>query len=301
MADKYITQYFTEFEKAPAALRKKYGDIDAFYDATNSDCAPKYDGCCGVALLHGGRMLSRTGEDYSHSVQHILKELTGLVGSQEAVIIGEVWHPAWAFQEISGTFRRVPKTDADKVAAEELIFVVHDFLTLEEWMMGGTGVPHKWRTDWAFTAWHGKRSSVYLEGELAPPKKPGEAPTEYARRLKEYGGFDGCIVRTKDMPYYPGQTDKGTIFKVKPTYSLDLLVIDKVVIQQPTKLGGQIIVRMPDGQQQAVGSGLTQANLKDTSQWAGKIAEVEFMGYTEDRLMREPRLKGLRHDKLSPD
>lgn len=300
MADKYITQYFTEFDKAPASLRKMYKDIDTFYRETNSDCAPKYDGCCGVAFINTGcnGMLSRTGENYSHSTQHILSALREQAGGAKLVVIGEVWSYVWPFQELSGIFRRVPKTPQDHANAKDLVFVIHDVLTEDEWAHG-SAVPHAERLnradDWEMNY------PLLSEGDSAPCIMEGEMPSEYARRLKECGGFDGCIVRTPQMGYVAGETEKYNIFKVKPTYSLDLLVIYKLVVQQPTKLGGQLIVQLPDGKQQCVGSGLTQANLRDSSQWAGKIAEIEFMGYTEDGLMRETRFKGLRYDKLGPD
>ena len=33
----------------------------------------------------------------------------------------------------------------------------------------------------------------------------------------------------------------------------------------------------------------------------GKIVEVECLGVTEDGSLREPRIKGVRHDKIKPD
>ena len=44
-----------------------------------------------------------------------------------------------------------------------------------------------------------------------------------------------------------------------------------------------------------------RAWLSDPSSIIGKIVEVECIGITEDGSLREPRIKGVRHDKLQPD
>ena len=40
---------------------------------------------------------------------------------------------------------------------------------------------------------------------------------------------------------------------------------------------------------------------KFEANWLGKIVEIEAMDYSSDGLLREPRLKGVRLDKLEPD
>lgn len=135
----------------------------------------------------------------------------------------------------------------------------------------------------------------------------GYDPEQRAREYVSWGGYDGAILRNPEAGYTIGQVKNGEIVKVKPTMSLDLRIKRITVDVRPTKLGGYITVDLGNDVECDVGTGLTQADLASFQNelargaWINRIAEVEFMGFTEDGKLREPRFKGLRHDKKEPD
>ena len=299
MAD-YITQYFKEFDGQSVKFKKHHGDVDKLFACGCHAMLPKYDGNCGVADAY--HMLSRTGEDYTHSTQHIIAAVP-----RDMVYIGEVWHPDWECSTISGVYRRVPKTPEQQAQAEQLLFIVFDVLTLEEWRDGSSVVPYisrqlRLREQGPI---HAAWDNPYI------PQQFGLKPTEAARFFKSNGRFDGVVLYDYWAGYCVGGTVKeGEVIKIKPTFELDLLVVGEHVEKKATKLGGYLVVDLGHGKTNKVASGLTQEMLAAMSsmpvddKWSGylgNIAKVEFMGYTEDGYLREPRFIEFRHDKKVAD
>lgn len=282
-----------EFDKLSAKLRKQYADEQALLMA-GWWAFPKYDGCYGMVVVSGGeaRMLSRTGEDYSASCGHILSEVKEALEGEDGVVIGEVWAQGRTFPEISGAFRRHRQSDW-------LQFAIHDMLPIGL----ETTVPFSQRI---------------ADAQDCFPDTPGFSTfviqrehcvhiRSLADQLKGEGGYDGAILRDPKAGYTIGTARAGEIVKVKPTQSLDLQVL-RVLPGEGKHAGraGALVVSYR-GVETAVGTGLSDEerhwwwNADESHLHTPKIIEVEFMGFTEDGALREPRYKALRHDKDKPD
>ncbi len=286
-----------EFDKQSSKFRKRAGSVDALYETGLYMLQPKYDGCFGAAVIDplGSRMYSRTGENYTASCEHILRELEEALttsGMDRAVFLGEVWHPDIAFPTISGKFRR-------QAPSPDLKFAVFD-------MLESTGMDTLSDSRMYLTRYH-VLQTILPEIEGASPAtfvaevyRGDLSATAAAAAWKAEGGYDGAILRDTGAAYTPGVSRNGEIIKVKPTLSLDLRCIDART--EPGERTGRPVLTLTvsiNGKPCDVGSGVPHdLTVGDVS---GKIVEVEFMGYTPDGLLREPRFKGVRHDKESPD
>ncbi len=121
-----------------------------------------------------------------------------------------------------------------------------------------------------------------------------------ARHLAASGGYDGLILRRKDAGYSIGDANNGEIVKVKPTLSLDLRVVD-YSIERGAKTGRLVttLAVIYNGVRTMVGSGVPHDFCVDGM--LDRIVEIECLGVTEDGKLREPRYKGIRHDKVDTD
>jgi ATP-dependent DNA ligase len=288
-----------EYDKLPAKY-KKATPFESITDETHW-LQPKYDGCFGMAVIHDdpadSRMLSRTGEDYSASCGHILDELRSrVIGSGmnmvfPFVVLGEVWHPEWDFPKISGCFRR-------QSPSPELHFVACDLLP--EGLT--TPVPYSYRLSalMELVPIHAYCPGDYRTYTTENWTAWGTDAQTLARRLKENGQYDGAILRDPTKGYTIGLVKQGEVIKVKPLMSLDLRVWSRGW-ELGEKTGRKVWTIEVDykGVKTSVGSGVPH-NEEDVP-LNNQIVEIECMGITEDGKLREPRFKGIRHDKESAD
>lgn len=290
-----------EYNKTSAAWRKTH----AFEELKDLGwwLQPKYDGCFGMALMRPNhsesRMFSRTGEDYTVSCQHILDEIaecaenTGTVAMDEGyVVLGEVWHPEWAFPKISGSMRR-------RAPCPELCFVTNDLLPADL----TTALVYRNRFE-DLKALIGEMlcldecTRVTVTDNLNAGQWTDAAG--YAVILKNDGGFDGAILRDPNASYTIGEAKHGQIIKVKPVLSLDLECC-RVITVKGDKTGRDVfkLEVVYRGVKTLVGSGVPHTD--NISEWLAYPVEIECMGVTEDGALREPRFKGVRYDKLKVD
>lgn len=120
-------------------------------------------------------------------------------------------------------------------------------------------------------------------------------------------GGEGLVLRDPSAPYSPGKRI-ATMIKVKQGVSYDLKVVG---LEEGTGkykgCCGALVCRWRDGTVIKVGSGLTDAQRKDW--WnefnydaiVGKIVQVDAMCESSKGLLREPRFKGIRYDKMKGD
>src|SRR5690606_20801028 len=138
---------------------------------------------------------------------------------------------------------------------------------------------------------------------------PGTAGHEtwqgWCNELKARGGYDGLILRDPKGTWTRGSGVTGEIIKLKPVLSFDLRVVgaEEGKGKHAGRLGA-IVVEF-QGKKLRVGTGFSDAERKDWwengEDLIGQIAEIEAMDFSADGLLREPRFKGIRHDKLEAD
>lgn len=285
----YLIMKAVEFDKLPAKFKKYYPHTNALQEA-GWWLQPKYDGCMGIAMMSSvgdHRMVSRTGEDYTASCKHILKEIADAAQAQSGgwddfIVIGEVWLPNVAFPTISGMFR--------KQAPSKLEFAAHDLLP------PGFNTKMEYRLRYADLCQLLQKDNYCFVVPVVDPRNA----LECALQLKAEGGHDGAILRDPNAGYTVGTVKAGEIVKVKPVMSLDLKVTNQFR-EVGAKTGRDVwsIEVEYKGVKSRVGSGMphSQAELPAIHQ----IAEIECLGITEDGKLREPRFKGIRHDKVKPD
>lgn len=266
---------------------------------------PKFDGCHAQFHVKDGRFLgaeTATG-DVVRSCDHIGRHLAKVLppSSRHTVVCGEVWSKRFQFAEISGMFRtHAPQPELDFVPFDML--EPQDPKVLED--------PRPWE----------QRVHILKElydtlfndfGQVFPlgysMMTTYEGAVEYAKSLKAMGGYDGAMLIDINAPYKVGRCRNGEKIKIKPLLECDLLVLG-VELAHGEKTGkntGALVCRYRDGKPVRVSTGLTQKEVDSMHEeprvWQGRIVAVEAMGETADGLLREPRYKGIRTDKVAPD
>lgn len=277
----------------------------------------KYDGCHVIFVLtvagEADQVLSRTGERV-RSMEWLLPYMHRAYGEQVmehggVVVLGEAWDPKLSFAEISGRFRQHAQDD-------RLAVRVFDVLTASEWEAGETTVPYRQRLARVLkpTQWS---AGVFPATTHFTPRTTGQGSTwqDWCNYLVAKGGYDGCILRDPEGGWKRGSGTTGEIIKLKRVLSFDLRVKDAEVGQG--KHAGRLGAIVVDfqGKSLRVGTGFSDteredfwqkyqddlASPRDHWEFLGAIAEIEAMDYSEDGLLREPRFKGIRFDKLETD
>lgn len=289
-------------KKKRQAVLKEPGYLERNYIAQ-----AKYDGCNMVAIKSMGdvEFFSRTGERCT-SVPHIAMAMLSFPGLPDGVYLGEAWAPDLDFPTISGLFRT-------KVANEEtcrLQFAVFDYLTLDEWSATVSALGYVGRVaripDTLGMVGQGQ-APIWLAGSFGylADTFPGTTAQDLCNKLVEVGGYDGAIFRDPQGVWkYNDNGSNGEIIKVKAKLSFDLRVVDYE--EGKGKHAGKIGTLIVEfrGKRQGAGTGLKddERNIHCFDMnWRNQIVEIECLGVTEDGQLREPRMKGVRMDKLEPD
>ena len=275
-----------------AAFKKTYPTLD---DLPFDDYVmmPKYDGCLAIVNTEAPvptAVTTRTGE-LVHSMWHVAEEAKQLLPGY--VIFGEAYKWDTPFKEISGKFRR-------RSQQPDLFVVAFDAVPVEDWRAGFCNEPYsaRWgrlRLEWLSTP----TSSIFI-----PPALDLVAPQGFANTLVDNtGGYDGAIIRRKSAGWSTGASKNGEAIKVKPVKSLDLRAVGWFAGRGKHEgRAGGIIVEYR-GVRTQVGTGFSDDEREEIAIQGtrDRIAEVEFMELTADGKLREPRFKGWRHDKITPD
>ena len=288
---KYPILKAVEFDKTSAKFRKQYGNVQALVDSGHWMIQPKYDGCfVKIHLSPGGSSIrSRTDEpvrSMNHIGQALLKWFGDFAAPGPVVVLGEAWAPHMTFPQISGAFRQ-------HGPAEDLHLVVNDLL------------PSGMVTDTSYVERFSYAAAMCCDVEADFVYPAMITPTSgdvvaQARRQAASGGYDGLILRRREAGYSIGDAKNGEIVKVKPTLSLDLLVVG-VMGKVGEKTGRRVftLTVAHKGVWTDVGSGVPHVLTPDIV--CGGIAEIECLGVTAEGKLREPRFKGMRHDKVDTD
>ena len=279
MSKKYLIQKAVEVSKVNKAFRLTPEEYRERFWAFR-----KYDGCC--AILKDGKTFSRTGEEYQ-----CLNEVAAYLAATYPgwVFIGEAWWPgANQFSLISGEFRRQRVSD-------KLLFMVHDTIPTEDFERGSCSIPFQDR------GW-----DLDYDGDMGDRIRQalgygrGHDPEELCTLLVARGGYDGLILRDPNGTWTRGSGTTGEIIKVKRKLSYDLRVLEvNTAVGEKTGRAVYKLVVDFQGKPLGVGSGVPH-KLEDVPK-VGDIVEVEAMDLSSEGLLREPRFKSIRFDKIKPD
>lgn len=295
MAD-YIIQKPRELDATSAAFQKEIGGDYKKLIATHI-AQRKYDGCAGAVHTWpsgDAEVLSSTGEQVL-SCDHIGRAVQRIYGPGW-VVFGELWKDGYPFPKISGLVRQHDP-------APDLRFVVYDIVPFGSFALGLHDVRYAVRFA------HLQQALDKLQFpdspiELVAYYPPGTYadPQEGANAWVKRGGYDGLILRHPDTHWTRGYVKDGSFIKVKPVLSLDLRCTG--VEEGKGKMAGMAGKLLFKYAGKAVKAGGGDYDLR--REWfakppVGRIFEVECLGITEDGSLREPRLKGERHDKLKAD
>lgn len=310
--------------RKPAKLVQLVQDLD---DVAKKNLKPaeylyhvttKLDGVFAlfVWIAGGWATFSRTGEQMK-SCGHIERRLEELAIPKTVVVVGEVLKlnpipkgsPEDSFEDLSyapvqdtsGAFRR-HKRD------ESLRLVVHDFLSLEGFTKGTT------KSAFGDRMMRAERCGIPMTRDKTPLVRLPEftcVTLELAQVIAEQvidDGGEGVIVRDLEATWEAGKRDH-RIIRIKEKITKDLKVTG--VQEGVGKMAGMagallcrwrlkngLLVDIP------VAGGdfeTRKAWLKDPSLIVGQIVEIEAMKMTPTGALREPRFKGIRHDKAEAD
>lgn len=280
MSKEYIIQKAVEISKVVKKNRKTLAEYGETYDAYR-----KYDGCC--AVLMDGQTLSRTGESYQ-----CLNDIAEFLDEQcpGLVFIGEAWWPGPdQFNLISGAFRRQERN-------ERLEFRIHDIIPRADFEAGHCPIPFKERMRLLPNSTFGDR----IQPATGWDAGTYGCPQEKCNDLVAIGGYDGLVLRDPNGTWTVGSGTTGEIIKVKRKLSFDLRVLE-VNTAIGEKTGRTVYKLVVDfkGERLGVGSGVPHKEAYVPK--VGDIVEVEAMDYSSDGLLREPRYKGTRFDKIKAD
>lgn len=296
---KYLIHKAVEVAKVHT---KRRAVLTPEYLDRNYVAQPKYDGCNAIIILDVGaapQILSRTGE-LVRSCDHIGYALSKALAAEITmfngiVLLGEIWHPFKDQSYTSGSFRRHSPDPS-------LTVKVFDALTLEEYNNGASDREFLERFQFVEI----NVPDIYQAAMHLEPADAGFGGwDEYRTHLQATGHFDGLILRDPKGTWTRGSGTTGEIIKLKPHKTWDLRVTG-VEEGEGKHLGrlGAIVVNYK-GKALKVGTGFSDLERTTYFQYPmqiiGKIVEIAAMDESSKGVLREPRFKGIRHDKEEPD
>lgn len=296
-----VPKYTIQKAVSPDKVKKAHKRSLAGY-ARDFEAQLKYDGCCNVMHLATNGSYhneSRTGEKYV-SMDGVASDAASalklaITNSEGLVIIGEAWwRGKGQFNLISGEYRRGQVSD-------KLQFMLNDVLTAAEFDAGFSAVRYQYRMQ--------RLAGCNLPENMHVVRRytPGNYgdPQSLCNQLVEQGGYDGLILRDPKGTWTAGRGTTGEIVKIKRVLSYDLTVTD--IKEGEGKHVGRMGAICVDfqGKPLWVGTGFTDKQREEIWQsptkGLGLIAEIEAMDISSEGVLREPRFKGFRFDKIEPD
>ena len=266
-------------------------------------CSEKLDGVFCLAYCPPGvahvYIYSRTGELYT-SLNHLHMELRYLANaSQCEIIIFEAFTPYFPQPQISGWCRDT-KNQHPFVKA-----YIHDIMILEDFQKGYSEVTNKDRYDYLRDIML-TNSFVHLNLINKFTAHSLASVYAFADEVWEDGG-EGVVLQDPFGGYQAGKRN-GTLIKIKKGVSFDLRVValEEGKGKYVGKVG-KLVCRDAKGTLVKVGSGLTD---QERSWWwtefgyrdiLNKIVQIDAMAVSSKGVLREPRFKGIRHDKTEVD
>jgi ATP-dependent DNA ligase len=260
----------------------------------------KYDGCAVIirVLPDGTKTaISATGKPVK-SLDHVLARLRPM--DKPYTLCGEAILRDRPFAESSGAFRR------HSVQPDLFVQLFDGAVDGEEQR------PYKERKnllyhlsgvdmDRGLGAVFGVVHSQYCEGPENAQKWGMAYADDKPTNLNRFF-CDGAIWRDPEAPFEIGRS-KGSIIKIKPLMECDLLVVgtEEGKGKYVGKIGA-LVCKYKDAKLVKVATGMTDAERAQApADFIGAIVSVAAMGETEDGLLREPRYRGIRIDKLAAD
>ena len=269
--------------KFPVVASEKLDGVFCFAYVSNNDCY----------------IYSRTGEEYT-SLRHLRPELIKVAKETQCeIIIFEAYTEGVPQPTISGWCRDTKRQHTEVEA------YVHDIMTFDDFKKASTQLCYGERAEYLirlFTQNHFEyihKVHQYFYHSVA-------AVMALAENVWKSGG-EGVVYREYFSGYMPGKRNS-TMVKIKKGVSYDL----KVAAVEEGKgkyVGcvGKLICHDRNGKVVKVGSGLTDEQRKTWwSPWGydevvGKIVQIDAMAVSSKGVLREPRFKGIRHDKMEVD
>lgn len=263
----------------------------------------KLDGVFGLILVKDDEchIYSRTGEEYL-SLNHLKDEAMALVDNTHyQVLIAELYTPGLPQPIISGYCRDT------KAQHPEIKAYVHDWLPLSDFISGVSTEEFAYRQmdlkgRWAFC--ETMIDFRYLERVAQLPICNKQDLMAYAQVVWDQGG-EGVVAVSITAPYQPGKRNASMV-KVKEGVTFDLRVVN--INEGAGKFAGMVgnlVCIDAKDRYVNVGSGLSteerKAWWKKPQAIIGKIVEVAAMSVSTKGVLREPRYKGIRHDKTQED
>lgn len=293
MSKDYIVHKAVEARKVVPKKRREELTIE--YISANYYAEAKYDGCQAIVIVYSDPaaeplILSRTGEEYIGPMP-AARQLRDLCG--HGVYFCEAWWPgADQFNLINGAFRKGVEND-------RLRLVVFDRVDYDEFHAGYSARSYMDRTDIPGIQCDNPDYPLVQRAACFYPGTYGNIQ-EFCNELVDCGGYDGVVAKLPHGTWTKGKDNGDEQIKIKRKLSFDLRVTEVNVVKGE-KTGRDVYKLVVDfrGRSLGVGSGLPHQLCDCPS--VGDIVEVEAMDYSAEGLLREPRYKGIRHDKVQPD
>lgn len=297
MAEKYLCHKSTDPRKVTPKKRRDL--LTSTYIAQNYSAWFKYDGCQAIIKLYtDGRLpmcYSRTGEEYVSflpAAKELAKKLHSSVHHEGGLVVfAEAWKPDTEFRHLSGEFRRGEQSDT-------LQLMVWDVVTMAEFDAGVSTVPFRKRLERVQALYEHRGPLTYI-AESWDAGTYG-VPQDLSNALVKAGGSDGAVFRDMEAGWERGKENGDESLKIKAEESLDLRVT--AVHEALGEKTGRTVYTVDveyKGTTTRVGSGIPHSF--DAVPKVGDIIEVLCMAINKNNTLREPRFKGIRHDKTQPD
>lgn len=296
MSDKYLVHKPVLLSAVHVGPRKEIaeGGLLSRYKAM-----PKFDGCNTVIVLSADgltRVISRVGKDVKSLDRQAAALRTEyrreILETGGLVFFAEAWAPGRPFNEIGGAYRRHAQSD--------LQLILFDVVPMASWEAGRCDIPYRSRRKWLREETIQQNPDFYVAELLEFDTE--EYLNTLAGKLMDHptNAYDGLIAVDMDSPWICGTGKGGEWLKIKRILSFDLRVT-AVHEDVGAKTGRPVYTISVDfkGKELRVGSGIPHDFAKVPT--VGQIVEIEAMDYSADGLLREPRFKSIRHDKLEPD